>query len=143
MGLTVLFLLRWALHIRTRGILLTGDLALFHDTNGFLITQKFKGHLTIILINNNGGGIFEMLPIADFDSEFEEYFATPQSVDIAKLCAVYSVEHQVITSWQKLEKLLENLPKSGVRVLEIICDRTMDAAWLKDNLGKFSSDYNL
>ena len=125
-----------------RGILLTGDLALLHDTNGFLITKKFKGHLTVIVINNNGGGIFEMLPIADFPSEFEEYFATPQSVDIAKLCAVYDVEYQGITSWQKLEKLLQNLPKSGVRVLEIICDRSLDAAWLKSNLSNFSSGYS-
>lgn len=120
------------------GVLLTGDLALLHDTNGFLISHKFKGHLTIVVINNNGGGIFEMLPIADFSAEFEEYFATPQSVDIAKLCGVYGVEHQTITSWQQLAKLLKNLPNQGVRILEINCDRTLDAAWLKDNLAKFS-----
>jgi 2-succinyl-5-enolpyruvyl-6-hydroxy-3-cyclohexene-1-carboxylate synthase len=41
-------------------VMLTGDLSLLHDTNGFLIRNKFIGHLTIILINNNGGGIFEM-----------------------------------------------------------------------------------
>ena len=46
-------------------VLVTGDLALLHDTNGWLIRQHFQGHLTIILINNNGGGIFEMLPIED------------------------------------------------------------------------------
>ncbi|MCC0178487.1 2-succinyl-5-enolpyruvyl-6-hydroxy-3-cyclohexene-1-carboxylic-acid synthase [Waterburya agarophytonicola K14] len=121
-----------------RGILLTGDLALLHDTNGFLIAQKFRGHLSIIVINNNGGGIFEMLPIADFPSEFEEYFATPQSVNIAQLCRAYELEHQIITSWQQLEELLQNLPPTGIRVLELICDRTKDAAWLKDNLALFS-----
>ena len=119
---------------RDAAVLLTGDLALLHDTNGFLIAQKFVGHLTIVLINNNGGGIFEILPIADFPSEFEEYFATPQSANIAKLCAVYDVEHQAITSWQQLERLLQNLPNTGIRVLELTCDRTADAAWLKDNL---------
>ena len=123
-----------------RGVLLTGDLALLHDTNGFLIARKFKGHLTIVVINNNGGGIFEMLPIADLSSKFEEYFATPQLIDIAKLCAAYDVEHQIITNWQQLEKLLQHLPDRGIRVLEINCDRLFDATWLKENLANFSSN---
>ena len=118
------------------GVLLTGDLALLHDTNGFLINQKFKGHLTIIVINNNGGGIFEMLPIADFPL-FEEYFATPQNVDLARLCAAYNVEHLQIDSWQQLTDLITDLPTQGIRVLELVCDRYKDAAWLKSNLAKF------
>ena len=120
------------------GVLLTGDLALLHDTNGFLIHQKFQGHLSIIVINNNGGGIFEMLPIANFASEFEEYFATPQSVNLALLCAAYNVEHRLIKNWQELEELLNDLPTTGIRVLELNCDRRKDAAWLKDNLAQFS-----
>lgn len=120
------------------GVLLTGDLALLHDTNGFLIQQKFQGHLTIILINNNGGGIFEILPIAD-SSAFEEYFATPQAVNIAKLCAAYGLEHIKIDNWQQLTNLIADLPKTGIRVLELICDRHTDAAWLKRNLSLFGS----
>jgi 2-succinyl-5-enolpyruvyl-6-hydroxy-3-cyclohexene-1-carboxylate synthase len=121
------------------GILLTGDLALLHDTNGFLIHSKFKGHLTIIVINNNGGGIFEMLPIAEFPL-FEEYFATPQDVDLARLCGAYNLEHQRITSWQHLVDLIKNLPKQRIRVLELVCDRHSDAAWLKSNLAHFSCE---
>ena len=121
------------------GVLLTGDLALLHDTNGFLMNQKFQGHLTIIVINNNGGGIFEMLPIADFPL-FEEYFATPQNIDLARLCAAYNVEHLQIASWQHLTDLIKNLPTQGIRVLELICDRHKDAAWLKSNLAKFGGD---
>ncbi|MCA1994121.1 MAG: 2-succinyl-5-enolpyruvyl-6-hydroxy-3-cyclohexene-1-carboxylic-acid synthase, partial [Coleofasciculus sp. S288] len=68
-------------------VMLTGDLALLHDTNGFLVKSKFVGHLTIVLINNNGGGIFEMLPISKFDPPFEEFFATPQDINFARLCA--------------------------------------------------------
>lgn len=118
------------------GVLLTGDLALLHDTNGFLLSQKFQGHLTIVMINNHGGGIFEMLPIADF-ALFEEYFATPQSVNFAKLCAAYDVEHNVINNWQQLTELIKNLPATGIRLLEVICDRREDALWLKTNLAKF------
>ena len=122
-----------------RGVLLTGDLALLHDTNGFLINRVFKGHLTVILINNNGGGIFEMLPISNFP-ECEEYFATPQTVNIAQLCNAYSVEHIKIEDWQHLAYLTTNLPETGIRVLELICDRHRNAAWLKDNLALFADN---
>ncbi|MGF1486319.1 MAG: 2-succinyl-5-enolpyruvyl-6-hydroxy-3-cyclohexene-1-carboxylic-acid synthase [Prochloraceae cyanobacterium] len=118
-------------------VMLSGDLAFLHDTNGFLIANKFLGHLTIILINNNGGGIFEMLPIVEFDPPFEEFFATPQNIDFAKLCATYNVEHRIIKNWQELKQLLNPLPKSGIRVLEIRSDRKKDAKWRKENLSKF------
>ncbi|NJP17645.1 MAG: 2-succinyl-5-enolpyruvyl-6-hydroxy-3-cyclohexene-1-carboxylic-acid synthase [Hydrococcus sp. CRU_1_1] len=119
-------------------ILLTGDLALLHDTNGFLIQQNFSGHLTIILINNNGGGIFEMLPIAQFEPPFEEFFATPQNLDFVKLCQTYNVEHKLISSWEQLKQLLNPLPETGIRVLEIKCDRKADSRWLQENLKQFS-----
>ncbi|MEY2857535.1 MAG: hypothetical protein RLZZ74_1847 [Cyanobacteriota bacterium] len=118
------------------GVLLTGDLAFLHDTNGLLIKQKFQGHLTIILINNHGGGIFEILPIADFPG-FEEYFATPQAVNLPQLCGAYNLEYVRINHWQQLTDLIENLPQTGIRVLEIICDRRADATWLKSNLPLF------
>ena len=52
-------------------LLLTGDLAL-HDSNGLLNAKSFKGDLLVILINNEGGGIFEHLPIAN-NKHFEDY----------------------------------------------------------------------
>ncbi len=109
-------------------VLLTGDLALLHDTNGWLLLQKFRGSLTVVLINNRGGGIFEHLPVAQFEPAFEEFFATPQSVDFAKLCSAYGVPHTVVGSWTELGELVATLPTSGIRVLEIKTDRKRDAA---------------
>ena len=125
-------------HRHQSSVMLTGDLSLLHDTNGFLIRNKFVGHLTIVLINNNGGGIFEMLPIAQFDPPFEEFFATPQDIDFAQLCATYGVEHELITSWEKLQKKLNPLPSKGIRVLELRTNRKKDAKWRQDNLSKFA-----
>ncbi len=125
-------------HRNQSSIMLTGDLALLHDTNGFLIRHKLVGHLTILLINNNGGGIFEMLPIAQFEPPFEELFATPQDIDFAQLAATYGIEHRLITSWQELQEKLNPLPKQGIRILEIRTNRKADAKWRKENLGKFS-----
>ncbi|MEH1884734.1 2-succinyl-5-enolpyruvyl-6-hydroxy-3-cyclohexene-1-carboxylic-acid synthase [Nostoc sp.] len=127
-------------HRQQSSVMLTGDLALLHDTNGFLIRNKFVGHLTIVLINNNGGGIFEMLPIAKFDPPFEEFFGTPQNIDFAQLCATYNVQHELITFWQQLQERLNPLPATGIRVLELQTNRKLDAKWRQDNLSNFAAD---
>ncbi|MEA5538820.1 2-succinyl-5-enolpyruvyl-6-hydroxy-3-cyclohexene-1-carboxylic-acid synthase [Limnoraphis robusta Tam1] len=125
-------------HHQQSSVLLTGDLALLHDTNGFLLRNKFIGHLTIILINNNGGGIFELLPIAEYNPPFEDFFATPQHIDFAQLCKTYSVDYQKIQTWHQLKQLLNPLPKQGIRVLEIPTNRKLDAQWRLNTLNKFA-----
>ncbi len=114
-------------HRHRSTVLLTGDLALLHDTNGLLLRHKLEGHLTIVLVNNNGGGIFGMLAIAQFEPPFEEFFATPQHVNFAALCAAYGIEYEQITSWQQLQQRLNPLPQRGIRVLEVPTDRHADA----------------
>ena len=126
-------------HRNQSGVMLTGDLALLHDTNGFLLRNKFIGHLTIVLINNNGGGIFEMLPISKFEPPFEEFFATPQDINFAQLCTTYNVEHELITSCEQLQQRLNPLPIKGIRVLELQTNRKADAKWRQENLGKFAA----
>ncbi len=112
-------------------VLLTGDLALLHDTNGFLSRPKLQGSLTIVLINNRGGGIFEHLPVAKVEASFEEFFATPQEADFARLCAAYGVEHVSVSDWAQFTALISQLPATGIRVLEIRTDRKRDAATRK------------
>ena len=130
-------------HRQQSSVMLTGDLALLHDTNGFLLRNHFVGHLTIVLINNNGGGIFEMLPIAPFNPPFEEFFATPQAIDFAKLCATYDVEYERITTWNQLAQRLKSLPTSGMRVLEVRTDRKADAQWRQTHLGTFAANISI
>jgi len=112
-------------------VLLTGDLALLHDTNGFLLRPKFRGSLTVVLVNNRGGGIFEHLPVAQFEPPFEEFFATPQEADFGKLCPAYGVAHVLVRDWKHFTGLVSVLPTSGVRVLELRTDRKRDAATRK------------
>ena len=127
-------------HRHQGAVLLTGDLALLHDTNGFLIQPHWVGHLTIVLINNNGGGIFSLLPIANFDPPFETYFATPQRVNIPQLCATYGVAHDLIQAWPQLISRLQTLPTQGIRVLEVCCDRQADAQWRQQNLDTLAAN---
>jgi 2-succinyl-5-enolpyruvyl-6-hydroxy-3-cyclohexene-1-carboxylate synthase len=119
-------------HGGSPSVLLTGDLALLHDSNGFLSVPKFKGSLTIVLINNQGGGIFEHLPVAQFGAIFEEFFATPQEVDFSRLCGAHGAEHIYVEDWTHFEALISNLPAEGVRLLELRTDRKRDAAWRKE-----------
>jgi 2-succinyl-5-enolpyruvyl-6-hydroxy-3-cyclohexene-1-carboxylate synthase len=118
-------------------VLLTGDLALLHDTNGFLSVPQCRGSLTIIVVNNGGGGIFEMLPIAQVQDVFEEFFVTPQIPKFAKLCAAYDIPYQAIADRESLINAISNLPKQGIRLLEIQGDRQKDIAWLKALLASF------
>jgi 2-succinyl-5-enolpyruvyl-6-hydroxy-3-cyclohexene-1-carboxylate synthase len=110
-------------------VLLTGDLAFLHDTNGLLVAAKLSGSLTVVLINNAGGGIFGHLPVAKFDPPFEEYWATPQRVEIATLCAAYSVPHRVVVTPEELRAALRaQVGEPGLRVLEVKTDRARDVA---------------
>lgn len=118
-------------HRSTPTVLVTGDLALLHDTNGFLLARELRGSLTVVLMNNDGGGIFEHLPVSQFEPPFERFFGTPQSIDFAKLCATYGVGHTRVRDWRHFEKLLGKLPTRGVRVLEVRTERKCDAAFRK------------
>lgn len=125
-------------HRNQSSVLLTGDMALLHDTNGMLLRNAIAGHLTIVLVNNDGGGIFEMLPIAQFDPPFEAFFATPQNVDFAPLCAAYGIKYERITDWQHLIQRINPLPAQGIRLLEIRCDRKFDARWRQNHFRQWS-----
>jgi len=111
--------------------LLTGDLALLHDANGFLVAPRFRGSLTILLINNQGGGIFEHLPVAAFEPPFEDYFVMPQSVDFAALAAVHGVGYRLVTTKEDLIAAVRARPTPGLRILEIRTNGKRDARTLK------------
>jgi len=108
------------------GVLITGDLALLHDQNGLLASREFHGGLTIFLINNQGGGIFENLEIAQFEPPFERFFAAPQTIDFGKLAEAHGIEYHAPTTWEEVGKLARKLPRKGVRLVEIKTDRKAD-----------------
>jgi 2-succinyl-5-enolpyruvyl-6-hydroxy-3-cyclohexene-1-carboxylate synthase len=72
-----------------------GDLTFYHDLNGLLALRRESLPLTIVLINNNGGGIFQRLPIADFEPPFTDLFVTPHGLDFAAAAQLYGLRHVV------------------------------------------------
>ena len=111
------------------GILFTGDLAFLHDTNALLNHRKLDHSLLVVVINNNGGSIFRMLPIANNKEHFETYFETPQQADISKLANTYQIPYYSVNTISDLKKI--NLAKhlsshSGLSILE--CKTDPDAS---------------
>ncbi len=119
-------------HGNKPAVLLTGDLAFLHDSNGLLVRPHFTGHLTVILVNNHGGGIFNHLPIAEFEPPFESFFATPQEVDFRRLVESCGCSYEKVRSIGELGELLSKLPESGIRVIEVETDRNQDSEYRKN-----------
>ena len=104
-------------------ILLTGDLAFYYDLNSLLISQKIKSSLTIVLLNNNGGGIFEVLPISSYGKIFKDYFVVPHKLDFSKLVDAYGADFYSVKNWQQFRKLFsQSTKKKSLTVLEIKTD---------------------
>lgn len=119
-------------HENKPSILLVGDLTLLHDVNGLLIKNYFKGSLTIVLINNDGGRIFEHLPVAQFGNTFEEFIATPQKFDFEKLAQCHGISYFRPSSWAIFVSLVSELPLSGIRIIEMATNGKIDAAFRKN-----------
>ena len=111
-----------------RTVLLCGDLTFLHDSNALLSAYGHTGDLTVVVVNNQGGGIFNHLAIAKETKRFEQLWGTPQAADLGKLCAAHGVRHDHAETWTALARQLERRGK-GVRVIEFRTDREADAAW--------------
>ena len=111
-------------HAKKPTYLLTGELAFLHDSNAMLFAKDLKGSLTVLVINNNGGGIFEHLPISK-RVEFEKCFATPQTVDLEVLSKAHGLEYRKIQGEREIAEVVSN-PADGLRIFEISTDRKSD-----------------
>ncbi|MHA2028417.1 MAG: 2-succinyl-5-enolpyruvyl-6-hydroxy-3-cyclohexene-1-carboxylic-acid synthase, partial [Candidatus Kariarchaeaceae archaeon] len=92
-------------------VLLTGDLAFYHDMNGLLALQRNNLQLIVILLNNQGGGIFERLPISKLEDQliYEKFFVTPQKLDFSALPKLFGediLRHSLISNAQDLKSSL-------------------------------------
>ena len=111
-----------ALGIATNGmptVLLTGDLTFFHDLNGLAVAKMHPLNLTIIVHNNDGGGIFEYLPQKG-TPHFDYLFSTAQGLDYSGLATLYGIDFVRVTSNDELKNALQNyVGTTGVHVIEI------------------------
>ena len=94
--------------IKKRTLLITGDLSFLHDLSALSAAVKYSIPLTIIVINNNGGGIFESLPIANRIKHFEKFFISPHNLDLGEIVKSFGIDHKLITTRRELHRHLKN-----------------------------------
>lgn len=112
-------------------VLLTGDLAFLHDLGGLVAAKRSGLQATVVVLDNDGGGIFSFLPIAEHGESvgFEDYFRTPHGLDLAPVAASLGAAVTKVESWEHLRSAMkESLATPGLSVLVIPIDRDRSVA---------------
>jgi 2-succinyl-5-enolpyruvyl-6-hydroxy-3-cyclohexene-1-carboxylate synthase len=110
-------------------VLLIGDVALAHDLGGLLAARRTGLALTIVLLHNDGGGIFEFLPVAGERDAFEHHIATPHGLDYAHAAALYGCDHERVSTVAGLRDALDrSLNDPRTQIIEVRTDREENLA---------------
>jgi len=117
--------------LRRPTVLWCGDLALLHDVSGLLAGRMHGGDLTIVVSNDDGGGIFEYLPAARLVSRpvFEELFAAPHGLDLHELARGVGWDAIRVDSAASFEQALARALHGGRHVIEVTMDRAVNTAF--------------
>jgi 2-succinyl-5-enolpyruvyl-6-hydroxy-3-cyclohexene-1-carboxylate synthase len=125
-------------HSETYAIL--GDLAFLLDISALI--NPTKDVLTIIVVDNDGGGIFSTLPQKDVEG-FEKIFGTPHGLDIAKVVSGFGVSNEVVTSSEELKIALRRIYPSLHVIVAKMPDRKRNADYLTNALETFKESITL
>ncbi len=110
-------------------VLLIGDVAVAHDVGGLLAARRLGLALTIVLLDNDGGGIFEFLPIAGARDAFEEHVATPHGLDFAHAAALYGCAYEAVADTAGLRRALTRaLTGDGTTIIRVASERRKNVA---------------
>lgn len=111
------------------GCLLCGDLTLLHDLSALQLLAQLRHPLTLLVVNNQGGGIFHFLPIAQlapFADVFEPWFGTPHTLSFDKAAALFGLDYHAPADADSLQQLLST-PATASRLIEVQTDRQQNA----------------
>ncbi len=107
-------------------LLVTGDLAFLHDLNGLGAAGADGAALQVVVLNDEGGGIFEHLSIAEGEGVaevFDRYFRTPPRADLAAACRTYGRPHRLVaTPGELIDSLVAGWSRGGLGIIEIALD---------------------
>ena len=110
-------------------VLAIGDLAFYHDMNGLLAAKLHALDATVVLLNNDGGGIFSFLPQAAHPAHFEQLFGTPHGLDFAPAAALYGARYTRAATWDAFRAAVTaGTGGRGLHVVELRTDRVRNVA---------------
>jgi 2-succinyl-5-enolpyruvyl-6-hydroxy-3-cyclohexene-1-carboxylate synthase len=105
-------------------VLVLGDLSFYHDMNGLLAAKLYGLDATVILLNNDGGGIFSFLPQAATPEHFETLFGTPHGLDLGAASRMYGGRHTLARTWEGFRDAVRaGIGSPGLAVVELRTDR--------------------
>ena len=109
---------------KKNNLILLGDLSLYHDMNGLLAGSRYDLNATILVVNNNGGGIFNSLDIAKLNiPQFEEYWKTPHNIDFKKVSSLYKCKYFQTDKIKNIPKLInKSFNIKGLKLIELKID---------------------
>lgn len=107
---------------------LIGDIAFLHDIGGLLAARSVEAPVVFVVVNNDGGGIFHLLPIREHGSTFTKYFATPHGLDLSHAAALYGLPHSLVSPGELEVKARDAFASGGTHILEVRTDRERNAA---------------
>lgn len=107
-------------------VLVLGDLAFYHDMNGLVALDRCDVDATIVLVDNDGGGIFHKLPIEEYDPPFTEAFRTPHGLDFAPVGDLYGFDYQRLDADDGItavgDAVAESIDTAGTQVVSVDID---------------------
>jgi 2-succinyl-5-enolpyruvyl-6-hydroxy-3-cyclohexene-1-carboxylate synthase len=110
-------------------VLLIGDVALAHDIGGLMAAGRLGLKLVVVLLNNDGGGIFHFLPVAGERDAFEEHIATPHGLEFARAAALYGCAHELASDADGFGAALDRaLAADGTTIVEVRTERDANVA---------------
>ncbi len=108
---------------------IVGDITFYHDMNGLLAVRRCGVPATIVLLNNDGGGIFHRLPINRFDPEFTDYFVTPHGLDFAPAAKMYGLEYVQVRDREAFRSTFRaSIDTRAATLIELRTDARIDLA---------------
>lgn len=109
--------------------LVIGDLSFYHDMNGLAMAQKYGLNLTIILVNNSGGGIFSFLPQATLPKHFETLFGTELALNFETIAELYQGNYQAPKTQEEFHEAMDLASfHKGLDIIEIKTNRYENVA---------------
>ncbi|MGI9648272.1 MAG: 2-succinyl-5-enolpyruvyl-6-hydroxy-3-cyclohexene-1-carboxylic-acid synthase [Acidimicrobiia bacterium] len=114
--------------------LLAGDLSLVHDLTALGFAGRHNVDVTIVVVNNDGGGIFHLLPQAELP-EFEELFGTPHGIDFEAAAGLFGLRYTRAASATELSTAVQTAP-SGPHLVEVRFDRAEGATAYRDAIAR-------
>lgn len=116
--------------------LLIGDLALLHDLNSLAMLKNAPHPLVIVALNNDGGGIFHFLPVAQFKNGFEKFFGTPHGLTFEAAAQMFNLNYSRPSTKEEFVRTYKiALTSKSSTLIEVTSDRKQNAAVMKELQG--------